>query len=200
MIAEPTTPEREEARGHLLSVFGGDQAIGAVAAAVSVGAYFRVQGRFLEPFTVTLGKEAQCFRGSTSVPGRNRPVRHLIAMSIELSETRPGGNPQARQTVLCDDDPVFVLHRLGSRFGLPVLPEWSGWFWGELERRRSIQPLVGFGCSPVLVAGTKKRFLGWIGHALKRGLIEIPDQTGGISWPHSETFLERRIEEEDGRT
>jgi len=101
---------------------------------------------------------------------------------------------------LCDDDPVFVLHQLGIRFGLPVLPEWSDWFSGELERRRSIQPLVGFGCSPVLVSGTKKRFLGWIGHALKRGLIEIPDQTGGISWPHSETFLEGRIEEEDGRT
>jgi len=151
MIAESPTAEREIARGHLLSVFGGDQAIAAVAAAVSDGAYFRVQGPYLEPMTLTLGKEAQYFRGSMSVPGRNRPVRHLIAMSIELSETRPGRNPQARRTVLCDNDPVFVLHRLGSRFGLPVLPEWSGWFWGELERRRSIQPLVGLGCSPVLV-------------------------------------------------
>ena len=30
--------------------------------------------------------------------------------------------------------------------------------------------------------GTKKRFLGWIGHALKRGAIRIPDDGQLLPW------------------
>jgi hypothetical protein len=59
---------------------------------------------------------------------------------------------------------------------LPVLPDWSSWFSEELVRKRAIQPLIGFGCQPVVVTGTKKRFLGWIGGALKRRRIQIPEQ------------------------
>jgi hypothetical protein len=32
------------------------------------------------------------------------------------------------------------------------------------------------------VKGTKKRFLGWIGHALKRGVINIPHYTQATPW------------------
>jgi hypothetical protein len=82
--------------------------------------------------------------------------------------------------VLCDDDPEFLLYRVSVRFGLPVLPDWSQWFSRELERHNAIEPLIGVGCTPVLVKGTKKRFLGWIGHALKREAIQIP--ADGLSW------------------
>ena len=44
-----------------------------------------------------------------------------------------------------------------------------------LERKNAIDPLIGIGCTPVVVKGTKKRFLGWMGHALKRGAIKIPE-------------------------
>ena len=73
-------------------------------------------------------------------------------------------------------------------FGLPVLPEWSNWFYGELERHKTIEPLIGVGCSPVLVKGTKKRFLGWIGHALKRGAIQISENDRAASWRVPGTF------------
>jgi hypothetical protein len=33
-----------------------------------------------------------------------------------------------------------------------------------------------------LVKGTKKRFLGWIGHALKCGAIRIPDDNRLLPW------------------
>ena len=96
--------------------------------------------------------------------------------------TRAGGNPTARRTILCNNAQAFVLYRIGVRFGLPVLAEWSEWFSGELEHRKAIQPLIGIGCAPVLVKGTKKRFLGWIGHALKRGAIRIPDDGQTLLW------------------
>jgi hypothetical protein len=102
----------------------------------------------------------------------------MVAVSRELALTWRGGDLKARQTVVCSDDPQFVLYRIGVRFGLPVLPEWSEWFWRELETRHAVRRLVGLGCRALLVSGTKKRFLGWIGHALKRGRIHIPEGTG----------------------
>ena len=56
------------------------------------------------------------------------------------------------------------------------------WLADELRRREAIEPLIGIGCRPVLVRGTKKRFLGWIGHGLKRRLIRIPESGEANRW------------------
>jgi len=176
------------ARCHLLSVIGNDQEIGAIAAAISDEARFYASGPGLNRIMVSIGKDADVFRGSISVPGRRRPVRHLVAVSEDLSRTRAGGNPTARRTVLCNGDPAFLLYRLAARFGLPVLPGWSEWFSHELQSHNAIEPLLGLGCRPVLVKGTKKRFLGWIGHALKRGQISIPSDDLSSAWQVPTSF------------
>jgi hypothetical protein len=174
--------EKRGAKCHLLSVIGNDQEIAAIAAAIAEEARFYASGPEVNRLMITLGKEAEVFRGSISVPGRRRPLRHLVALSEELSRTRAGGNPTARRTILCNNAQAFVLFRIGVRFGLPVLAEWSEWFSQELEHRKAIEPLIGISCAPVLVKGTKKRFLGWIGHALKRGAIRIPDDSQTLLW------------------
>ena len=51
-----------------------------------------------------------------------------------------------------------------------------------LEHKNTIEPLIGIGCTPVVVKGTKKRFLGWIGHALKRGAVRIPEHGQSGLW------------------
>lgn len=181
MIAEHDGTNRS-ARCHLLSVIGNDQEIAAIAAAIAEEARFYASGPDVNRLMISVGKEAQVFRGSISVPGRKRPLRHLVTLSEDLSRTRAGGNPTARRTILCNSDRAFVLYRIGVRFGLPVLAEWSEWFSRELEHRKAIEPLIGIGCAPVLVKGTKKRFLGWIGHALKSGGIQIPDDGQTIPW------------------
>ena len=181
-------PDNRSARCHLLSVFGNDQEIAAIAAALSEEARFYLTGPQIERLMVSVGAEAVVFRSSLSVPGRRRPIRHLVALSDELGKTCTGGNPGARRTVLCDGDPEFVLYRLGARFGIPVLPEWSEWFTNELRRKQAIEPLIGVGCHPVLVRGTKKRFLGWTGHALRRGLIRIPENRESGTWQLPATF------------
>ncbi len=181
LIAEQDSDGRS-ARCHLVSVIGNDQEIAAIAAAISEEARFYVSGPGFERSMITLGEEAEVFRSSVAVPGRRRPVRHLVAVSAELSRTRAGAEPSARRTVICDNDPAFLLYRLSVRFGLPVLPEWSEWFGRELARHNAVEPLLGVGCRPVLVKGTKKRFLGWIGHALKRGAIRISPDQGCPTW------------------
>lgn len=187
LIAEHE-PSRNSTRCHFLSVIGNDQEIAAITAAIADEARFYASGPELNRTMISLGKDAEVFRSSINIPGRRRPLRHLVAVSEDLSQTHACGNPTARRTVLCDDDPAFLLYRLGARFGLPVLPEWSGWFSGELARREAVEALIGVGCRPVLVKGTKKRFLGWIGHALKHGVIKIPHYTQATPWKVPTSF------------
>jgi hypothetical protein len=78
---------------------------------------------------------------------------------MSMATARPGADPAGRRTILCDNDPTLVLDRISQRFGLPVVPEWAGWFYEELNRRGAIKPLIGLGCCSVLVSSTKKLFL-----------------------------------------
>lgn len=126
------------------------------------------------------------------IPGSKRPARHLVAVSAELAKTKPGADRDGARTILCDDDPAFVLYRVAYRYGVPVVPEWATWFMRELHQRKAIRPLLGLGCSPVLVKGNKQTFLAWIGRALKQGSIRMPKENGPIYWNFPKNFLERQ--------
>ena len=187
LILEPTN-RGAVGSAHLVSVFGGDQDVAAMAAAILDKATLQVAGPEVPTAQVSLGEDARVFRATIAVPGRKRPLRHVVAVSKELAQTQPGADLQARRTIVCSDDPMLVLHRIGVRFGLPVLPEWSDWFWHELQVRHALQQITGLGCRPVLVNGTRKRFLGWIGHALKRNQIFIPDRAEVPEWTLASWF------------
>lgn len=184
--------EAEGGRGdwrlHLISVLGGESDVGAAWAAVQENTVFSIEGPGFEPVSLSLGDDAECFRGGLNVAGRRRPVRHLVAVSAEMAATRLGGGVVSDRTILSGDDVVFVLYRIAERFGLPVVPEWAGWFMRELRRRRAIAPLLGVGCKPVMITGTKEKFLDWISHGIKRGLIRFPEKNGPIQWPRMPGF------------
>ena len=180
--------EKERSKIHILSVLGGDSDVGAIWAAIKEENDFTVQGPGIDPITGSLGADAQCFRGTITIAGR-RPIRHLVALSAEVAKTRPGVDREGNRTVLCANDPMFVLSRVAQRFGLPVVPEWADWFNAELSRRGAVKPLVGLGCSPVLVSGTKKIFLKWIGRALRQKQIRFPEENGPVRWTLSNNFF-----------
>jgi hypothetical protein len=175
-------------RAHLLSVLGSDSDVGAVWAGVNEHGLFTVEGTWSDSITVTLGEDAQCFRGTIAITGR-KPIRHLVAVSADVAKPRAGADPEGKRTVLCDDDPTFIFYRIAQRFGLPVVPEWAGWFKEELRRHEALQPLVGLGCSPVLVTGTKKLFLKWIGRALRQNRIRFPESNGAVRWSVAHEFF-----------
>jgi hypothetical protein len=176
-------------KGHLISVLGGDSDVGAIWAAVVEQNHITVETPGTDPLVTTLGEGAQCLRGTINVAGR-RPIRHLVAISAELAKTRPGMNPEGTRTILCDNDPTFVLYRISQRFGLPVVPDWAEWFSEELRRRGAIKPLLGLRCSPVHVSGTKKAFLKWIGTALRQERIAFPERNGPIRWTLATSFFQ----------
>ena len=119
-IVEPPKDDRGQGVAHLISMIGSDAEIGALWAGVAEGAVFQIHLVGRPAMMVSFGTEAQCFRGSVVVSNRERPVRHLVAISSDLAKTKPGTDPEGARTVLCDDDPGF---RAVSR-GRPV------WFTG----------------------------------------------------------------------
>ncbi len=189
VIVEPGGEGDFSARCHMASTFGGHQDVAAVAAALAEGRQFIVEGPGVSRMVVTFGENAKVFRSSIAIPGRNHAVRHLVAVSEELSLTQAGAGSEAQRTILCDDSPRFILYRLGVRFGLPVLPEWSEWVTGELERRRAVLPLVGLNCRPVLVVATKASLLSLLSVGVRRGMLAIPDGAATVRWNLPGRFL-----------
>ncbi len=173
LVAELPADARTATDLHLVSVFGGDQEIGATLAAAREGLRFQIDIG-VRGFLGTLGEKPVVYRASVQIPGRRRPVRHAVILSKAFFETTFGANREARRTVLFDSSADFVLHRLAVRFGLPVLPEWAEWFHHELERRKLVEELVGLNCSPIAVKGAKLRMLRILGQGLRRKNLGIP--------------------------
>jgi hypothetical protein len=185
LVAEP--PESQAVTSlHLISVFGGDQDMGAVIAAAHEALRFRVTIGDSE-FVGALGEKPVIYRASLQIPQRKRPVRHAVLLSKVFFETTLGANSEARRTVLYDDSPDFILHRLAVRFGLPVLPEWAEWFSMELRRREMVEELIGLNCNPIAVKGTKLRLLRILSQGLRRNAIEIPQAVPDIVAPSRAT-------------
>jgi hypothetical protein len=172
LVAEAVDP-RSATSLHLVSIFGGDQDVGAVIAAAQEGLRFTIKFGAQE-FIGTLGEKPVIYRASIQIPGRKRPTRHAVFLSKALFETTLGANSEARRTVLFHDAPDFILHRLAVRFGLPVLPEWAEWFSVELRRRGMVEELIGLNCDPIAVKGTKLRLLRVLSQGLRRKAISIP--------------------------
>jgi hypothetical protein len=179
-IGEAAERGENPGRAHLFSVVGNDQEVGAVWAAVATEEPFTVCGATRPEVRISLGKNPRCFRGSITLPAGKRPVRHLVAISNEMADM---GSPQnARRTILVNGDPLFVLYRLARRFGLPVVPGWSDWMWKELQKRGKVRQLMGIGCCPIAIHGTKANFLSLISWGLKKSAIRFPDANGPIHW------------------
>lgn len=173
----PDTPRR--AKAHLISVIGGDTQIAAVNAAISSNESFVIEGPGVASIHASLGRNAQTHRASLQMADRKKPLRHLIGISEELLNN----SGTTGRTILAQSDPGFLWMSLAQIHGLPGIPEWADWFCGRLEKHKSVIPLLGIGCHPVLVKGNKKRFLRWLGLGVERGLLGFPAATGRIEWP-----------------
>jgi len=178
-IGEVSPDSRDRGKAHLISVVGSDTQIAAVNASISTDESFRIEGPDVEPVHISLGRNAQTYRASVQLSDRKRPLRHLIGVSEELLNS----NGSTGRTILAHSDPAFLWMSLAQIHGLPGTPEWAGWFHARLEKHKSIIPLLGIGCEPVIVKGDKKRFLEWLGLGVQRGLLKFPAAAGRIEWP-----------------
>lgn len=137
-----------------------------------------VEGPGVVPIRVCFERNAQHWKGSVQLPGRKKPLRHLIAMSEEFASL----SSNTTRTLLADASAEFVWASLAQIHGLPGVPAWASWLYGQIERHRAIQPILGIGCNPVLVKGDKEQFLSWLGRGVQSGILDIPNHSGSIHW------------------
>jgi hypothetical protein len=180
-IGEVLPDPPRQAKAHLISLVGSDTQIAAISAAVSMSERFMIDGPGVAPTRVCLERNAQYWKGSVQLPGRKKPLRHLIAMSEELSSL----SSNTTRTLLADASAEFVWASLAQIHGLPGVPAWAAWFYRQIERHRAIQPILGIGCNPVLVKGDKEQFLSWLGCGVQSGILDIPNDSGSIHWPRT---------------
>jgi hypothetical protein len=171
-------------KAHLISVAGGDTHIAAVGAAIANREWFTVESPDGSTFRVTLGGNAQSYRGSVSLEGSKHPLRHLVAVSEELNQI--GTGKMTERVILLDNSPEFVWKSLAQVHGVPGICDWAGWLIGELKRQKKIVPLPGIGCNPVLIRGAKGMFMNCISRGLRSGQLQFPQKNGAVHW---ERFL-----------
>jgi hypothetical protein len=181
IVVEKDAESPNEGRVQLMSVLGSDTEISAISAAVVKGANFRVEAPGLDSFAVTVDAKPQCFRGSVSIAGRNRPSRHLLAISQEWSNAASSSNPS--KVYLLHSSPEFIWTNVAYIYGLPARPEWAQWFHHRLQEEQAIVQLFGIGCDPVIIQGDRDKFLAWLGEGVAAGTLEFPSQNGPILWP-----------------
>jgi hypothetical protein len=159
-------------------VVGGDVEIGALAAAFANGDSFTVVDPEGEESIVSLGEKPLCFRGSIVVPGRKRPLRHLVGCSQELADATSDG-----KLLLISDDHLFIWSSLVRHYGLPAPPEWGSWMISQLQQQKRIHPLPGFGYVGVAVKATRKHLLALLSKGLRNRQIAFPAHNGPVDWP-----------------
>jgi hypothetical protein len=169
------------AKAHLISVIGGDTQIAALSAAVASSDSFTIEAPEHTPFHVTLGSNPESYRGSLQIEGHSRPLRHLVVISEELAQLG-SGQKKTERTILLDDSPRFLWASLAQVHGIPAMPDWAEWAIHELKRMKTIEPLIGIGCSPVLVKGSKGLFMNCISRGLRDGNLQLPESNGSIRW------------------
>jgi hypothetical protein len=168
----------EGGKAHLVSVVGGDVEIGALAAAFANGDSFSVMDPYGTESMVALGEKPICFRGSISLCGRKRPLRHLVSCSQELADTTSDG-----KLLLVSDDHLFIWSSLVCHYGLPATPEWGAWTIAQLQQQKRIQPLAGFGYAGVLVKAKRKELLALLRRGLRTHQLAFPLANGPVEWP-----------------
>ena len=181
-IGEVLPDPPRQAKAHFISVVGADTQIAAVSAAISMGDRFIVEGPDVQPIRVCLERNAQCFKSSIQVPGRKKPLRHLIGLSEEFVAGNVSSNPG--RTLLAGSDKQFVWASIAHIFGIPGVPEWADWFAGEMNTHHALTHALGIGCDPVIVSGEKYQFLDWLSWGVESGAVSFPTQTGSIRWPN----------------
>ncbi len=180
-IGEALPDPPRQARAHLISVIGGDTQISAISGAISLGDRFMIEGPQVSPVRVCLERNAQCFKGSILLSGRKKPLRHLIGLSEEFASANRSAT--SGRTLLASSDKELVWASVADIYGIPGIPEWAGWFEGELNTHHAIAPMLGIGCNPVLIKGQKEQFLDWLSWGVESEAIAFPETVGSIRWP-----------------
>lgn len=170
--------DKSESTTHVLSLFGGDSEIAAFSGALSMGESIEITLPDGATYSASMGDKAVTYRGHLKVPGSDRPVRHLLALSQEVVQ-----NGLLGSVYLLQKDPKLVWAAVASLVGIPATPAWAEKAVAWLEREGKIEAMDGFGCAPIKVTVNREELLEWIGEGVWKGSLPFPEQNGPVLWP-----------------
>lgn len=190
---------KDDDQTHMVSIFGNDAEISAFMAAILSEQPLTAidpKGRY---HTLRLGEKAATYRGHIQIPGRSRPLRHLLAFSKNILHNGTEG-----KVYLLNRDPGLVWTTVVSFLGLPATPEWAeaGIEW--LAKSGKITEMTGYGCEPIAITTTREEMLAWIGEGVRSKALPFPEYDGPIFWPQyglenivSPVMLDNEVEDTD---
>lgn len=169
---------KEGTQTHMVSLFGNDAEIAAFSAGIATGIPLTATTPDGEEYTLNLGEKPVTYRGHIQIPGRPKPVRHLLALSQSLLQNGMDG-----KVYLLESDPNLMWTTIVSFLGLPATPEWAteGVRW--LSESGKIKEMQGHRCSPVVVTANREELLAWIGEGVRSARLPFPKENGPIIWP-----------------
>lgn len=168
-----------DSKAHLISVFGNDSDIGAIAAAVHEFLSFQVLFPDGSRRYVSLGEKATCFRSSVVLRQRKPPVRHLVAISQELKHNGNDGLLFVLDWARKD----LVWTTMASLLGVPGDSTWSEAMVFALERTTRVEKLDAIGFDARAIRITSEELLEWIGQGVKTKRLPFPEKNGPVEWP-----------------
>jgi hypothetical protein len=166
---------------HLVSVFGNDQEIGAIFAAIAEKHEFDVVFPDESRKRVSLESDASCYRGSINLKSGSRSMRHLLAVSSTLHGN--GGGGQVILFHLDSEQRGLAWATIVSQLGLPAEPRWGGPLLESLYKDKQMRALEGLNCAPYAVTCTRADLMARLGDMLRRGQLPFPGKNGPVLWP-----------------
>lgn len=162
---------------HFASIVGGDTAIGALRAAISLGKVLTLTLPEGESVRCITSIETQFFQADLKLVTQKRALRHLIAGSPQLLG-------QSEQKVLIQPhyDADMAWKMIVYRMAVPGVPEWGRYIMNKMAGGNKIQPLGGINCSPVILHVERTEVLDWLSRGLAAGDLVFPDQNGMVGW------------------
>jgi hypothetical protein len=168
-----------DGQAHMVSIFGNDSEISAFAAAVLSDIPLIARTPDGEYHTLRFGEKAATYKGHIQIPGRQRPLRHLLAFSRAILQNGTEG-----KVYMLNQEPGLVWATIVSYLGLPAIPEWANAAIQWLKKNGKVIDMKGYQCEPFAVATTREEMLEWIGNGVMTKMLPFPEYDGPIFWPH----------------
>lgn len=164
---------------HMVSLFGNDSEISAFSAAIISGVVLTAQTPNGEYHTLNFEEKAVTYKGHIQLPGRRRPLRHLLVSSRAILQNGTEG-----RVYMLNQEPGLVWGTIVSYLGLPAVPEWADAAIRWLRDSGKMVAMEGHQCSPFYVETSREEMLEWIGYNVKEKHLPFPEYDGPIFWPH----------------
>jgi hypothetical protein len=167
----------EAGQTHMLSIFGNATEISAVSGAISNGHSLHAISPEGNRYHLFLGDKPTSYRSHITLPGRARPIQHMLFFSQKLMQNGMDGI-----VYVLHDDMDLIWSTVVSFLGLPACPQWAVAGVRMLRSSGKIKSIGGLGCTPVAVTVNREFLLTWMGEGVRYCNLAFPEKNGPIAF------------------